>query len=179
LEEARIIALVRNGDVDAFTEVVEQYQAPIQRYIYRLTGDYIMAQDLTQDTFLQAYRSILKTGSDISLKAWLYKIATNNALQHHRRKRLLSFISLSKYSPSDMSTVEDHTGRVSDEKIMIREALLKIPGEQRTCLILHIVEGFKYREIADILETSEDAIRKRVARGKETFQKLYREGEEL
>ena len=64
-----------------------------------------------------------------------------------------------------------------DEKIAIQEALNKVPEDQRTCLVLHLVEGFKYREIAETMEISEDAVRMRVARGKAAFQMVYRGGE--
>jgi RNA polymerase sigma-70 factor (ECF subfamily) len=176
LEEAQVIDLVRAGEVDAFAEIVEHYQVPIQRYLYRLTGDYQMAQDLAQDTFLQAYKGILKTKADLSLKAWLYRIATNNALQHHRRKRRLSFIPLDDCKKSDIPTTENHASLVG-EKIAMQETLSKVPEEQRTCLVLHFVEGFKYKEIAETLGISEDAVRKRVARGKQKFRMLYPGGE--
>lgn len=176
MEEAQIIDMVRAGEVDAFAEIVEHYQAPIQRYLYRLTGDYQMSQDLAQDTFLQAYKGILKTKSALSLKAWLYRIATNNAVQHHRRKRRLSFIPLDECKTSDISTTENQASVVG-EKMAIQETLSKVPEEQRTCLVLHFVEGFKYKEIAETLGISEDAVRKRVARGKQKFRMLYRGGE--
>ena len=102
MDEAQVIALIRTGDTDAFAEIIEQYQAPIIRYLYRLTGDYEVAQDLAQDTFLQAYKGILKTKSELSFKAWLYRIATNNALQLRRRKRLLSFIHFANSGKSDI-----------------------------------------------------------------------------
>lgn len=172
MDEAQVIALIRTGDTDAFAEIIEQYQAPIIRYLYRLTGDYEVAQDLAQDTFLQAYKGILKTKSELSFKAWLYRIATNNALQLRRRKRLLSFIPFANSGKSDISTIEASSDCV-EERIMIKEALLKVPGEQRTCMVLHFVEGLKYREIAEILGISEDAVRKRVARGSQEFRKAY------
>jgi len=176
LEEAQIIDMVRAGEVDAFAEIVEHYQAPIQRYLYRLTGDYQMAQDLAQDTFLQAYKGILKTKDDLSLKAWLYRIATNNALRHHRRKRRLSFIPLDECKTSDIPITENQASLVG-EKMAIQETLSEVPEEQRICLVLHFVEGFKYKEIAETLGISEDAVRKRVARGKQKFRRLYRGGE--
>jgi len=176
LEEAQVIDMVRAGEVDAFAEIVEHYQAPIQRYLYRLTGDYQIAQDLAQDTFLQAYKGILKTKADLSLKAWLYRIATNNALQHHRRKRRLSFIPLDKCKTSDIPITENEASLVG-EKMAIQETLSKVPEEQRICLVLHFVEGFKYKEIAATLGISEDAVCKRVARGKQKFTSLYRGGE--
>jgi len=176
LEEAHVIALVRTGSADAFTEIVEHYQVPIQRYLYRLTGDYEMAQDLTQDTFLQAYKGILKTNADLSFKAWLYRIATNNAFRVHRRRRLLSFVPFSQSGESGIPADEDASGHI-DERMAVQTALLKVSEEQRTCLALHFVEGFKYREIAETFGISEDAVRKRVARGKQVFRRLYRGGE--
>lgn len=175
MEEARVIALVRAGEVDAFAEIIEQYQAPIVRYLYRLTGNYEMAKDLAQDTFLQAYKGILKTDAELSFRAWLYRIATNNALQHRRRKKQLSFIPFT--SREDDIPAAGNRADYPGEKLAINEALLKIPGEQRTCLVLHFIEGFKYREIAETLGCSEEAVRKRVARGRKLFIELYdREG---
>jgi RNA polymerase sigma-70 factor (ECF subfamily) len=174
LEEARVIALVRAGEADAFAEIIEHYQAPIIRYLFRLTGDYEMAKDLAQDTFIQAYKGILKTDAELSFKAWLYRIATNNALQHHRRKKLLSCIpfTLKEQDIADARSRIDSPG----ETLAINEALLKVPEDQRTCLVLHFVEGFKYREIAETLGCSEEAVRKRVARGRKLFIEEYNSG---
>ena len=171
MEEARVIALVRAGEADAFAEIIEHYQASIIRYLYRMTGDYEMAKDLAQDTFIQAYKGILKTNAELSFKAWLYRIATNNALQHHRRKKLLFFIPFTsgEHDIPDSGNQADCPG----EALEINEALLKVPEEQRTCLVLHFVEGFKYREIAETLGCSEEAVRKRVARGRKLFIGLY------
>jgi RNA polymerase sigma-70 factor (ECF subfamily) len=175
LEEARVIALVRAGEADAFAEIIEHYQASIIRYLYRMTGDYEMAKDLAQDTFIQAYKGILKTNAELSFKGWLYRIATNNALQHHRRKKLLSFIPFTT-KEQDISDAANQSN-CPGERIAINEALSKVPKEQRTCLVLHFVEGFKYREIAETLGCSEEAVRKRVSRGKKLFIDLYeREG---
>jgi len=174
LEEARVIALVRAGEVDAFTEIVEHYQSPIIRYLYRLTGDHEMAKDLAQDTFIQAYKGILKTDAELSLKAWLYRIATNNALQHHRRKKVLSFIPFT--SREKNIAAEGNKADCPGESAAIQEALYKIPEDQRTCVVLHFVEGFKYREIAETLGISEEAVRKRVTRGRKLFIEQYHRG---
>ena len=171
LDEVAAIALVREGNTDAFTSIVENYQAPLQRYLYRLTGDAELAKDLAQDTFVQAYRNILTTNSNLSLRAWLYKIAENNARQYFRRKKLIPFSLFSgtaKDEPSVSDFVED-----TEKSMAIEEALLKISQKLRACLVLHFVEGFKYREIAGILGISEEAVRKRVSRGSLEFRQLY------
>jgi RNA polymerase sigma-70 factor (ECF subfamily) len=177
LDEARVIAKVKAGTLDAFGEIVEHYQAPIVRYLYRLTGDSEVARDLAQDAFLQAYRGILKTRSDLSLKAWLYKIATNNARQYHRRRRVLSFVPFfdtEKPGVPEPRAAPDHT----DERLAIEETLLQVSEEKRACLVLHFVEGLRYREIGEILGITEEAVRKRVARGSEDFRRAYRRQED-
>lgn len=168
MEAVAVIAKIRAGKADAFEEIVVRYQAAIVRYLYRLTGDGETAQDLAQDTFIQAYRNILKTNSDISLKAWLYRIATNNARQYYRRKKIVSFVPFGDPDTNTASFLKP------GKDLEIEEALGRLPSDQRACLILHYVEGFRYREIGETLGISEDAVRKRVARGKQSFRKVYK-----
>jgi RNA polymerase sigma-70 factor (ECF subfamily) len=168
------IAQVRQGNTNAFTEIVEKYQSAIVRYLYRMTGDYETAKDLAQDTFVDAYRGIFKTDSDFSFKAWLYRIATNNALQYNRRRKIISFISFSDLSEN--SPVLKDSCEHSEDNLFIRQTLIKIPYDQRICLSLHYIEGFKYREIAENLGITKEAVSKRVARGSKQFQILYGEG---
>ena len=176
MEAVALVAMIRAGSVDAFAEIVEHYQVPVIRYLYRLTGDYETAQDLAQETFIQAYKGILKTNSELRLKPWLYRIATNNAWQYHRRRRLLSFIPFDDLRKSGAPNVENQSDGTVEE-MAIQETLRKVPAEQRACLVLHFVEGFKYREIAETLGISEDAVRKRVSKGKQIFRRLYNGGE--
>ena len=172
-DEAQVISQVRAGNTDAFTDIVERYQGSIIRYLYRLTGEYEVALDLAQDTFVRAYEGILKTNTGLFLKPWLYKIATNLARQHHRRKRVLSFVPFTRVGEPETSSATDKT----EERIATGEALQKVPAEQRNCLVLHFIEGIKYREIGKILGISEDAVRKRVVRGCEKFRQAYRQQE--
>ena len=172
VNDAQAIALVRGGKTDAFAAIVESYQTRIVRYLYRLTGDRDEAEDLAQDTFLQAYQSILKTTSELSLSAWLYRIATNNAHRRWRRRKLVSFIPLLGIEKPDSHAVEGSPDRVV-ERILIENALLQVGRESRACMVLHYVEGLKYREIAEIVGISEEAVRKRVARGNERFRQVF------
>ncbi|MBN1190800.1 MAG: RNA polymerase sigma factor [Dehalococcoidales bacterium] len=173
LEDTRIIDLVKNGHTDSFSGIVERYQSPVFRYLYRLTGNQETALDLCQDTFIQTYKAILKDEVRVSFSAWLYRIATNNFLQLRRRRRILSFIPLKEEHESGSArAVEDPSGTI-EAQMDIQQALSKIPPEQRVCMVLHFVEELKYREIAAVLKISEEAVRKRVARGSREFRKLY------
>ena len=177
LEDSQVIDMVRKGNTDSFADIIERYQSPVFRYLYRLTGNYETALDLRQDTFLRAYKGIIKDEVKVSFKAWLYRIATNNALQFLRRKRVISFVSLKHASEEDTAGPGDPAAAIG-EKADVREALIRVPREQRVCMVLHFVEGFKYREIAETLGISEEAVRKRVTRGSEEFRRLYTRGGE-
>jgi len=171
LDETTAVSLVRAGNTDAFNDIVEQYHASIHRYLYRLIGDYELTRDLVQDTFIQAYESMIKTKSRLSLRAWLYKIAENNARQHYRRKKLVAFIHFSSADADDIPA--GNQWEETTRSIAIKEALLKVPYRNRVCMILHFSEGFTYREIAETLGISKEAVRKRVSRGSLEFRKHY------
>jgi RNA polymerase sigma-70 factor (ECF subfamily) len=113
-------------------------------YLGRLTGDVDLALDLAQDTFLQAFRSIKRTNAKLSLRAWLYKIATNNANQHHRRRRLLSFLPFGGDDAPRLANASADPAR-TDVRLDIERALMLVPKEQRAAMVLHYVEGLKYR----------------------------------
>jgi RNA polymerase sigma-70 factor (ECF subfamily) len=154
-----MVALVRGGNTDTFNDIVERFHASIHRYLYHLTGDYELAEGLAQDTFIQAYENMKKTDTEISLKPWLYTIAENNARQHYRRKKLVSFIHFPSAEADDIpggNRMEE-----MNRSIAIKEAMLKAPYKNRVCLVLHFVEGYKYREIAETLGISREAVREK------------------
>ena len=97
--------MVRRGNTDSFADIIERYQSPVFRYLYRLTGNFDASLDLSQGTFLRAYKGIIKDEVKISFKAWLYRIATNNALQFLRRKRTISFVPLKHVSEKDIAQI--------------------------------------------------------------------------
>ncbi len=170
LEPSCTCSRVRAPDADAFAGLVGQFQSAIVNYLYRLTGDKELARDLAQDTFLQAYEGLATTVLTVSFKSWLYRIATNNALQCLRRQARISFVPLDDgRSPRLGMDLDQNT-----EAAAVHEALLKVTEKRRVCMVLHFVDGFKHREIARMLGISEDAVRMRVARGCAEFRQLYR-----
>jgi RNA polymerase sigma-70 factor (ECF subfamily) len=169
LENSEDISGICSGDMEAFVKLVKRYQSPIVNYLYRLTGDSEVARDLAQDTFVQAFKGLNKATPVISFKAWLYRIATNNALQYLRRKASVAFIPLDDDRRPGIEVDAAHITEVA----AVHETLLKVPEKMRVCMVLHYVNGFKHREIARMLGISEDAVRMRVARGSEEFRRLY------
>lgn len=171
-DEAVLVASIRAGNSNAFAAVVERYQGRIARYLRRLVGDRATAEDLTQETFLNAYRAIGRTDSSLALSPWLYRIATNQAYMHFRRarlRRLLPFLE-ERHGGS-----EPGPDALIGEQDLVRRALARLPREYATPLLLHMAEGFKHHEVGAILGISAEAARKRVARGSEMFRKAYAE----
>jgi RNA polymerase sigma-70 factor (ECF subfamily) len=170
--ERVLLARVRAGDTAAFGEIFDQYQTPLVNYLYRVVGDWELAADLTQDTFLKAYQALPRTEEGLQLAPWLYRIATNTALDTLRRRKRIAWVPfLEDYEPpapgSDPSTT------VPDDDIL-HQALQALPPEGRIPLILHLHQGLSYKEIAELLGIAPNLVAVRVFRARERFMKAYK-----
>jgi RNA polymerase sigma-70 factor (ECF subfamily) len=144
--------------------------------LHRLVGDREVALDLAQDTFLQVYKEIGKTSQDLSLDAWIYRIATNFGLRYLHRKRLRQFVGLDgPSSPEDFNVHLMMPGPESEAetRILVQETLSQMNPKDAACLLLHYGNDFTYEEISGILAMTPEAVRKRVARGVEKFRASY------
>jgi RNA polymerase sigma-70 factor (ECF subfamily) len=172
--DARLVARIRAGDDDAFETLVGQYQAPLFRYLRGFVGDAEHARDLVQDTFLRAYKSLGSLEDPSLLRSWLYRIAHNQACSALRRRRLISWLPL---LPAHHSQ-DPAPDRSAIEAARVEEALGRIPLDQRAPLLLHLVAGFSYVEIAGLLNVTEGTVRMRISRGRAAFRVAYSAGED-
>ena len=174
LTDVRVVESLKAGDAQAFRILIERLQQPITGYLHRLVGNREVALDLVQDTFLQVYKEIGKTSSDLSLDAWIYRIATNYGLRYLRRRHLRQFVGLE-------DATEDFNGYLmvagpedqAEIRILVHQALAQLKPKDAACLQLHFSSGFTYEEIGQVLAISPEAVRKRVARSVEKFRVLY------
>ena len=111
------------------------------------------------------------TEGELKLKSWLYRIATNNAIQVLRRRKLISWLPLAEETtiPRETDNIEDS----SAQRELVRSALNKLPGKYRAVLLLHDDQGFKCQEIGEMLNISLEAAKKRLARAREMFRDAY------
>ncbi|MBX5446765.1 sigma-70 family RNA polymerase sigma factor [Sphaerobacter sp.] len=162
---------VTASDALAFESIVASYEAPIARYLYGMVGDVELARDLTQETFLSAYRALPSTPIT-NLSGWLYRIATNHALSYFRRKRLIGWIPLSRLTESGYDpSVDSHSDWVVTNSA-VQEALEQLDPKDRACLLLRAA-GFSGQEIAEQLGCSPGAARTRLSRAREAFRRAY------
>lgn len=154
-----------------FDSVVLTYEAPLSRYLYGMVGDLELARDLTQETFLSAYRALPNT-EITNLSGWLYRIATNHAMSHFRRKKLVSWIPLGRLVASGHEPSAGGHGEWVATSESIEAALSQLDPKERTCLLLKAA-GFSSAEIAEQLGCSEGAARVRLSRAREAFRRIY------
>jgi RNA polymerase sigma-70 factor (ECF subfamily) len=171
-QRIELLELLKCGDSKAWEDLVQQYQVPLSRYLYNMVKDKELARDLTQDTFLEAYQAMHKIEGDLNLKAWLYRIATNNAIQVLRRRKLISWLPWTGETISSEKTRGDYGDRLAQREL-VRSTLSKMPEKYRAVLLLHDEQGFKCEEIGTMLKISLDAAKKRLTRAREMFQDAY------
>jgi RNA polymerase sigma-70 factor, ECF subfamily len=167
--DAALVARIRDGDEQAFELLMARYQAPLFRYLRGLVHDQEQARDLLQETFLRAYRAIGALEDPGLLRGWLYRIAHNQAYSALRRRRLISWLPLA--FGRHVSTPAPDRGAI--EAARIEAALALVPVQQRAPLLLHLVAGFSYAEIATLLQISEGTVRMRISRGRAAFRAAY------
>jgi RNA polymerase sigma-70 factor (ECF subfamily) len=172
MDRGQRIELLKCGDSKAWEDLVQQYQVPLSRYLYNMVKDKELARELTQDTFLEAYQAMHRIEGDLYLKAWLYRIATNNAIQVLRRRKLISWLPWTGGTISSEQTAGDYDDRLAQREL-IRATLTRIPEKYRAVLLLHDEQGFKCEEIGTMLKISLDAAKKRLTRAREMFQDAY------
>jgi len=180
----------------AVEALIHQYGRLVFQVIYGLTGDWHESQDLTQDTFLTAFKAIeaarQASGANFHAKAWLMQIAANNARMALRRRRLVRFVPFAALRKEEQdgelvgerptpvqpagygmqSAVQDPADLLA-ERDLVQRTMAQLPETLRLCLVLSIVGGLPSHQIARALGLSEAAVRQRLSRARKLFQRLY------
>jgi RNA polymerase sigma-70 factor, ECF subfamily len=166
-EDTYLVRRILEGERDLYRQIVMRYEARLLAYLVQMLGEAEFARDVAQDTFVAAYASLgqWRAGSGVGLGPWLYRIATNHALNALRaRKRRggpQSSLTALANRPDAERSIEDRY----IQRELLETALRTLPPEDGACLVLHIVAGERYAEIGERLGMSSEAVRKRVARG--------------
>ena len=178
--ETQFIERLRAGEAAAFDLLVTERSGDIYALLYRLTEDPEEARDLTQETFLQAFRSIAHFRGDADLRTWLYRIAVNQARNRWRwwrRRRRNVTVSL---DATDETHEQPLAAQLADERSvnpeqaalarererMLTQALRSLSRVYREVVVLRDVEGLSYEEVAATLEISVGTVKSRLSRGR-------------
>jgi RNA polymerase sigma-70 factor (ECF subfamily) len=181
LNELELIQLLRAGDELAFKSLVANYQDLVYNTALGVVQNSADAEDVTQEVFIQVFRSIDQFKGDARLSTWIYRITTTKALDHIRsrkRKKRFAFIT-SLFGPNDELVHEpidfQHPGVTLDRKeqaALLFRMIDQLPDNQKVAFTLHKTEELSYQEIADVMKLSVSAVESLLFRARQNLRKL-------
>ena len=186
--ESELLEKLKANDTDAFDRFVDIYSGDVFSLLYRLTENADDAAELTQETFLNAYRSIGRFRGDSGLKTWLFRIAVNESRNRFRwwkrrkRERTFSLDAVIGDSEMTLSDVIADRGSSPEDEVLSRErraalnsALLDLPIAFREAVILVDIEGLSYEETAIALDIGIGTVKSRISRGREELRRKLKD----
>ncbi len=169
--EEILISRSRNGDWDAFAALIQSHQRMIYSLTYRMSGSASDAEDLAQETFIRAYRSLDSYRGTAKLSSWLYRIALNLCLRWKKREHRRG-VADTEWGGGE---VPDRAADARSERV--QEALVLLPPKQRAAVILTIFDGMTHSEAAAVLGCAEKTLSWRLFVARRRLAELLRDFE--
>ena len=177
--DLELMTRVSRGDTESFTVLLQRHRTPVLNYFVRMVRDRALAEDLTQEAFLRVYQARERYQPDARFTTWLYRIATNLALNALRDRKGEKVADSPERQEGDEGSVLDRTPderptaeqqmMESDRQRLIREAIEDLPENQKAAVILHKFQEVDYRQIASVLKVSESAVKSLLFRAYENL----------
>jgi len=178
--DAAIMLRVAAGDESGFNYLAEKYHRPIIHFLFRMVRNQAIAEELAQEVFLRVYRSRESYRAEAKFTTWLYRIATNLAVNHARdtkHERAARNVYLDTPDEETGTTPDVADDEISAEQHLLREERMKairthvmaLPERQRMAVIMHKYQGMDYREIGEVLKQSESATKSLLFRAYQTL----------
>ena len=186
LTDADVMLRVKVGDEPAFEYLVQKYRRAMVSFMYRMTHNSAAAEDLAQEVFLRVYRSRTSYEASAKFTTWLYRIATNLAVNHARdtrHERPENQVSLDEPDEETGTTMDVADSSLTVEQAMLRRERMSairakvqnLPERQRMAVIMHKYQQMDYKQIAEVLKLSESATKSLLFRAYETLREQLKE----
>jgi RNA polymerase sigma-70 factor (ECF subfamily) len=184
--DAEVMLRVKAGDQSAFDYLVQKYRRPLVSFMYRMARNTASAEDLAQEVFLRVYRSRATYEASAKFTTWLYRIATNLAVNHARdtrHERPEVTISLDEPDEDSGTTLDVADSTITAEEALVRrERMLAIrskvealPERQKMAVVMHKYQQMDYKQIAEVLKLSESATKSLLFRAYQTLREQLKE----
>ncbi|MGA8271842.1 MAG: sigma-70 family RNA polymerase sigma factor [Candidatus Sulfotelmatobacter sp.] len=184
--DAQVMLRVKAGDQSAFDYLVQKYRRPLVSFMYRMAHNAAAAEDLAQEVFLRVYRSRQTYEASAKFTTWLYRIATNLAVNHARdtrHERPEVTVSLDEPDEETGTTLDVADSTVSAEESLVRrERTLAIrakvealPERQKLAVVMHKYQQMDYKQIAEVLKLSESATKSLLFRAYQALREQLKE----
>ena len=179
-EERALVGEARAGDLKAYDALVRRHQERVYATIYHMTSNHEDAADLTQETFVKAFRALKSFKGDSGFFTWIYRIAVNKTINHLKQRKHRGQVSLNdldvnaENDPDLVALVSDRTPR---RDVSLRElqerlnmAMHRLSEEHRMVVTLHDIQGLKHEEIAGIMKCNVGTVRSRLFYARQQLQ---------
>jgi len=173
--DQELITRCQCGDLEAFGQIYERYERAVYRYAYHMLGDPDDADDVKQDTFLKAYRTLPGFRGDCSLLTWLLKVTGNLCRDRHKTRVRRGEVALLPELQGDLPDLSVRGADPADllERKDLHATLYRVlaglPDAQRELIALRDIEGLSYQQIADVLDCSVASVKLRLFRARRGF----------
>jgi RNA polymerase sigma-70 factor (ECF subfamily) len=178
--DAALMLRVAAGDESSFNTLVQKYHRPMIHFLYRMVHTQAVAEELAQEVFLRVYRARESYRAEARFSTWLYRIATNLAVNHARdtrHERSAQTVYLDEPDAETGTTPDVASGEPSVEQELLREEKFKqirahvmaLPERQRMAVLMHKYQGMDYRQIGEVLKLSESATKSLLFRAYQTL----------
>jgi len=173
IEDQTLVARARSGDLEAFEELVRRYEKPLFGFLYRMSGDSNVAEELAQAALVRSWEKLGTFRGESSFKTWLFRIGANLLFNHRSRAR--PEVELSEFLPAGEHDQPEESYRQKRREELVQAALSRLPDDQRTALVLSVYERMSYREIGQAMGKSVRAVDSLLFRAKTNVRKLLTE----
>lgn len=177
ISEKELLIKAKNGDEDAFEEIIKLYEQKICSTIFYMVKNENIVEDIAQEVFIKVYKNISKFNEESSLYTWIYRITMNTCIDQIKKEKKFTYINT--FVDTDEGEVEmqfeDETQRLDEivENKLKRESLIKaiksLPAEQRALIVLRDIRQFKYMEIAEMLKLNLGTVKSKISRARQTL----------
>jgi RNA polymerase sigma-70 factor (ECF subfamily) len=155
------------GDRTAYSILVRRHQASLHRHLARMVGSSDEALELAQETFVRAWQALPRWEPGAQFRTWLFRIASNAALDVVRRRKTVEFIPLDDaFEAADTAAGPERLAQAAQEVRRLEAALARLAPEHREVLLLREVEDMSYEEIGRVLAIAEGTVKSRIARAR-------------
>ena len=166
-QDIRAIAKIRQGDRNAFSDIVDKYKGLIYNLVTKITGNSLEAEDITQDVFIQIYKNLNRYDVTKRFFPWMYTVALN-VIRNKQTKRTPLVLSSEQEGLADkwlkyLDTPEK-TVAIAQQQMILARCILDLPIKQREAIVLRYYQGLAFEEIAEIQSCSVSAAKMRVYR---------------
>lgn len=172
-DQEKIIARARRGDADAFEQLVVAYRDQVFRLALRMCGSEADADEVAQEAFLSAWKALPNFRGESQFSTWLYQLTTHAAIVLMRReKRQIAAADITEVSAADPAPSPQQQAEQSEQREIVRDAILQLAPEQREVVVLRFMEELSYEEIGAVLKLPSGTVKSRLNRAKAQLKEI-------